>query len=58
MLMSKQIAGDYKMEFIFAFMLIGLIPAAIAKSKGRNPFLWWIYGVLLFIPHFPDESTI
>jgi len=34
-------------------MLVGLIPAAIAKSKGRNPFLWWIYGTLIFIVTLP-----
>lgn len=29
--------------------LIGLIPAFIAKNKGRNFALWWLYGSLLFI---------
>ena len=29
--------------------LIGLVPAFIAKSKGRNFILWWIYGIGLFI---------
>jgi len=28
---------------------IGLIPAAIAYSKGRNFIVWWIYGAALFI---------
>jgi hypothetical protein len=26
-----------------------LIPAFIAKSTGRNFFVWWIYGIVLFI---------
>lgn len=30
-------------------MVIGAIPAAIASSKGQNFFLWYVYGVLLFI---------
>lgn len=29
--------------------LIGLIPAAIAQSKGRDFGTWWIYGAALFI---------
>ena len=29
--------------------LVGLIPAAIAHSKRRNFFVWWLYGFLLFI---------
>lgn len=30
-------------------VVIGLVPAFIAKSKGRNFILWWIYGAGLFI---------
>lgn len=38
------------MEILFVCLLIGLIPAAIARSKGRGPFiLWWLYGAGLFI---------
>ena len=38
------------MEFIVIAALLGLIPAYIAKSKGReNVFGWWIYGALLWI---------
>lgn len=29
-------------------MLAGLLPAAIARWKGQNFFLWWLYGALLF----------
>jgi len=36
-------------EVLFMCIIVGLIPAFIAKSKGRNFFLWYIYGVLLFI---------
>jgi len=35
--------------YIMVLCVIGCIPAAIAKSKGRGFFLWWIYGALLFI---------
>ncbi|WP_338805136.1 hypothetical protein WDV76_08930 [Xenorhabdus griffiniae] len=36
-------------EFWITAALIGLIPAALANSKGRNFFAWWVYGTLLFI---------
>lgn len=38
--------------FILA-VLIGLIPAAIAKGKGRSFGLWWFYGAALFIIALP-----
>lgn len=37
------------MEFFIAAALLGLIPAAIAKNKGRDFVIWWLYGALLFI---------
>jgi hypothetical protein len=33
--------------------MMGLIPAAIAQSKGRSFVLWWVYGALLFIVATP-----
>ena len=33
--------------------LIGLIPAFIARSKGKNFLLWWFYGAMLFIVALP-----
>jgi hypothetical protein len=33
--------------------LIGLIPAAIAQSKGRSFIGWWLYGAALFIVALP-----
>lgn len=53
------------MEFLLIPTLVGLIPAAIARSKGRSFISWWIYGVALFIvalPHAllikPDQASI
>ena len=43
--------------FIFSFLL-GLIPAAIAKKKGRSFILWWIFGTLLFIVALPRSISI
>lgn len=34
---------------MFLAVFLGLIPAFIAKSKGRSFFLWYVYGVALFI---------
>jgi hypothetical protein len=39
-------------DFIRIFelaIIIGLIPAFIAKNKGKNFFLWWFYGTMFFI---------
>ena len=33
--------------------LLGLIPANIAKNKGRSFGLWWFYGWMLFIVALP-----
>ncbi|MGB2982317.1 MAG: hypothetical protein WBC63_00465 [Candidatus Bipolaricaulia bacterium] len=38
--------------------VIGLIPAAIAASKGRSFFAWWCYGALLFIIALPHSILI
>jgi hypothetical protein len=37
------------MGVIIAAILLGLIPAFIAKKKGRSFGLWWFYGAMLFI---------
>ena len=29
-------------------IVLGLIPAFIARSKGREFSVWWVYGVFLF----------
>ena len=40
--------------FIYA-LLLGLIPAMIARKKGKSFLLWWIYGSLLFIIALPHS---
>lgn len=37
------------MEMLIPALFLGLIPAFIARSKGRSFLSWWVYGVLLFI---------
>jgi hypothetical protein len=34
---------------ILWLVILGLIPAMIAKSKGRGFMQWWLYGAALFI---------
>ncbi|MBZ9741026.1 MULTISPECIES: hypothetical protein [unclassified Mesorhizobium] len=41
------------MEVLIIAVLIGLIPAAIARSKGKSFVAWWIYGAALFIVALP-----
>lgn len=41
------------MEVLIIAVLIGLIPAYIAKTKGRSFGLWWFYGAALFIVALP-----
>ena len=45
------------MLFVF-IVLIGLIPALIASTKGRSFAGWWIYGSLLFIAALPHVLLI
>ena len=37
------------METLFYLVFLGLIPAFIAKSKGRSFLTWYVYGIALFI---------
>lgn len=46
------------MEFLIIAILIGLIPAAIAKDKGRSFGLWWFFGASLFIVALPASLLI
>lgn len=53
------------MEFLIIAAVIGLIPAAIAQSKGRSFGLWWLYGAAIFIIALPhalllsrDQATL
>lgn len=41
------------MSVVIIAILIGLLPASIANSKGKPFFGWWVYGSLLFIIALP-----
>jgi hypothetical protein len=47
-----------QMELLIIATIIGLIPAAIAASKGRNFLLWWFYGAALFIIALPHSLML
>jgi hypothetical protein len=40
-------------EILIVAVVIGLIPALIARSKGRSFGLWWFYGAAIFIVALP-----
>jgi hypothetical protein len=46
------------MEFLVIAAVIGLLPAAIAKSKGHSFGLWWLYGAALFIIALPHAIML
>ena len=39
-------------------IIIGLIPAVIARNKGKSFMLWWFYGAMLFIVALPHSLLI
>lgn len=39
--------------FVILPILLGLIPAFIAESKGRSFGAWWVYGSLLWVIALP-----
>lgn len=41
------------MSILIIALIIGLLPASIARSKGRSFLAWWIYGAALFIVALP-----
>ena len=46
------------MEILIIAALIGLLPAAIAQSKGRSFALWWLYGAAIFIVALPHALLL
>lgn len=40
-------------KLVLLMVVIGLIPAGIAKYKGRSFIAWWVLGILFFIAAFP-----
>jgi hypothetical protein len=46
------------MGFVLLAICMGVLPASIAQSKGRNFLAWWIYGAALFIIALPHSLLI
>ena len=46
------------MEFLIIVALIGLLPAVIARSKGRSFVGWWVYGSAIFIVALPHSLLL
>jgi hypothetical protein len=46
------------MELFIMPVLLGLIPAYIAKRKGRSFGLWWLYGAAILIIALPHSLLI
>lgn len=46
-------------SLVFAsLILLGLIPASIARQKGHAVVPWWIYGSLLFVIALPHAVLL
>ena len=43
------------MEVLIIAVLLGLIPAIVAQSKGKSFVLWWFYGAMIFIIALPHS---
>ena len=51
--METELINVFKLAII-----IGIIPAFIARKKGKNFFLWWFYGTMMFIVALPHALLI
>jgi hypothetical protein len=40
-------------EALAVAALIGLVPAAIARRKGRDFLAWWVFGAMMFVLALP-----
>jgi len=50
--------GRYILIGVIALTLLGLIPAAVARQKGRNFYDWWFFGAALFVIALPAALLI
>ncbi|MBX3491827.1 MAG: zinc ribbon domain-containing protein [Parvibaculum sp.] len=46
------------MIYLLLPIVLGLIPAVIAREKGRSFGVWWLYGALLWIVAFPHSILL
>lgn len=50
--------GTYLLIILGALIVLGLIPATIARSKGRKFYDWWFYGAALFFIALPASIML
>jgi hypothetical protein len=55
---AKVTTDEIAMELVVLAVLLGLIPAVIARGKGHSFFAWWLYGALLFIVALPHSLLL
>ena len=46
------------MEYLVLAVLLGLIPAVVARSKGRGFVGWWLYGTVLLVVALPHAFLL
>jgi cytochrome c-type biogenesis protein len=51
-------AGTYLLLIIGLLIILGLIPAFIARSKGRKFYDWWFFGAALIFIALPASMLI
>lgn len=54
----SEVAEKKTMEYLVVAVLLGLIPAAIAKGKGHSFGPWWLYGTLIWIVALPHAILV
>jgi hypothetical protein len=47
------VAVFFGLSAALILLLLGIVPAVIAKRKGRNFMAWWLFGCLLLIVALP-----
>jgi cytochrome c-type biogenesis protein len=56
--MDEVYVGQIILVLVIAGALLGLIPAMIARNKGRNFIDWWLFGVVLWPIAIPAALII
>ena len=46
------------MYLIALLLLLGLVPAFVARQKGHSFLLWWVYGAALFLIALPHAMVV
>ena len=55
---DEVLLGKILLLIVIVSILLGLIPAAIARHKGRNFYDWWFFGAALFLIALPASLLI